>query len=178
MQQMKRIEVEAAPELHNDSFLSLFLAEDAEPQEHITITTSGQCEPNPHGIGAWGFVVYCPHGDMIDVDMDDIGSGENVTNNVTEYVAVICALLWAATYAPDESVEVRTASKTVANQINGEFACKQPHLKELKDDAVELLKQTKAVVRWVSKKETLVADLLAKFAYLRAKHDYAEGEDD
>lgn len=178
MENMKNTNIATASEPNPDFFLPLFLMEEEEPEGRFTIITSSLCEPNPHGIGAWAFVVFSPDGDMLDMDLDDIGSGEHVTNIVADYAAVIQALIWTASCEPEEPIEILTASKIVANQISGEFACNQPHLRQYRDDAVELLRQTNAVVGWVRKSETGVADVLARLAYLQAKRRQEEGEDD
>jgi ribonuclease HI len=178
MENMNDLEIEMAFAPSADDLLTFSNVEEDKPEEGYIIITDGLCEPNPHGIGTWAVVIFCPHGNLLEQHFDDIGSGEHVTNNVAEYVAVINALIWTVECAPDEPVEIRTDSQLVANQINGKWACNKQHLRELRDDAVELLRQSNAVIRWVPKAETQVADLLTKLAYIKAKREQDEGDND
>lgn len=88
------------------------------------------------------------------------------------------ALIWAVECAPEDPVEIRTDSQLVAKQVNGEWSCNKPHLRELRDDAITLLRLSKAVVRWVPRAEVKVADTLTKLAYIQAKRKQEEGGDD
>jgi ribonuclease HI len=144
----------------------------------FVIECGGICEPNPAGIGAWGFAVTCPHNDLIDVHLDDTGRVEENTNNALEYLSVIYALIWISEHAADVPVEIRSSSKTVVEQVNGNFQCRSENLKPLYESAVELIKETKATLRWIPIAENQTAHLLAQAAYVHAKKRLeAEGDE-
>ena len=153
-------------------------ADDSEREDVFTIITDGFCKPNPHGIGVWANVIYCAHGDLFDLEADDIGSGDGITNNSADYVAVLKAFAWAVEFAPDVPVAILTNSELVANQVNGKATCKEPHLKALLEETLKLRKQSKASVRRVSKSDTEVASSLAKFAFELAKRESERGGND
>ena len=151
---------------------------DVEVTPEFIIECAGICEPNPGGIGAWGFVVTCPHNDLIDVQLDETGRTAENTNNALEYLAVIRALIWISDNAVDVPVEVRSSSQTVVEQVNGNFRCKSDNLKPLYDAAVELVRETNVTLRWIPLAENQTAYMLARVAYAHAKKRLeAEGRD-
>ena len=162
----------------DNNLLPFVQTEDDELEEGITIIAGGLCEPNPGGIATWGFAVFCLHGNLSALYAGVIGSGENITNNVAEYAGVLQALDYTVDCFPDAPVEILTDSELVACQINGKRACKKPHLKVLRDHAVDLLKQSKAVVRWVPKAETHVVRALNELAYHEVKRERDGGDDE
>lgn len=142
------------------------------------IECSGVCEPNPAGIGAYGLTVACPHNDIIDYELGDTGRTPENTNNALEYLAVLYALIWVSEHAADVSVEIRSSSKTVVEQVNGNFRCNSDSLRPLYESAIELMAETKATLRWIPLKENQTAYLLARAAYVHAKKRLeAEGRD-
>jgi ribonuclease HI len=144
----------------------------------FVIECAGICEPNPEGIGAWGFAITCPHNDLIDVQLDDTGRTPENTNNALEYLVVIYALIWISENAPDVPVEIRSSSQTVVKQVNGDFRCYSDSLRPLYESALELMAETKATLRWIPLKENQTAYMLARAAYAHAKKRLeAEGDE-
>lgn len=142
---------------------------DDEVSLRLVIECSGICEPNPEGIGAWGFTIMTPNRHLIDVHLGDTGKGEENTNNALEYVALLFALTWTAEFAPNVPVEIRSSSKTVVEQVNGNFQCRAESLRPLHESAVELIRQTKATLRWISINENQTAYFLARAAFGNTK---------
>ena len=135
----------------------------------LVIECVGISEPNPGGIGAWGFAVTCAHNDLIDVQLDDAGRTPENTNNALEYLAVIYALIWISDNGVDGPVEVRSSSRTVVEQVNGNFRCKSDSLRPLYEAALELVRETNATLRWIPLAENQTAYMLARAAYVHAK---------
>ena len=178
METEKNMKPEQALAPYVNNLLPLSQTEDDEPKAEYIIITSGFCKPNPHGIGAWGAAIFDDNGKLLSVHYGSIGSGEGVTNMAAAYVAVLNALGWAAESAPYHLVEILTDSELVAKQVSGEWSCNEPHLKELRDEAVKLFEQSMAFVRWAPKAETEIAALLAKLGFLIAKRELERGGDD
>lgn len=69
--------------------------------------------------------------------------GDELTNNEAEYLALLQALLWLKRNrngCTDRRLEIFTDSTLVQNHILGRWKCRKPHLKQLKAEALELLK--------------------------------------
>lgn len=96
--------------------------------------------------------------------------GEASTNHVAEYRAVRAALNWLIAKGEQGEVELRTDSQLVVRQISGAYACNKDHLRTLRDDCRELLKQLPNVrLVWVSREQNIPADELTNIAYAEAR---------
>ena len=91
----------------------------------------GAARGNPGPAGAGVYVE--PDGDRPAEELFE-GLG-NQTNNVAEYSALLLALTRAAEIGADE-VELRSDSRLLVEQVNGNFKVKAPHLKPIVADAI------------------------------------------
>ena len=99
------------------------------------------------------------------------------TNNQAEYHALIDGLKAIADWKP-HNVEVCLDSKLVVEQVNGKWKVKEPGLKDLHQQAVELLKPygDRVSVRHVDRSQNKAADKLVNMALDdRVKQAKADG---
>lgn len=120
----------------------------------VVIHCDGLCEPNPHGVMAYAFIVFDPPADddnaMIAYqESAAFNPSPNNTNNVAEYVAIGKALAWLEGRKHLHPALIRSDSQVVVNQINGVFAVHEPTLKRLHARATELMQATGATLEWV-----------------------------
>ena len=136
--------------------------------EKVVTFIDGACEPkNPSGVATYGFVIYC--------DGKEVGRGsglaaepwtEGASNNVAEYTALIRALEELLVLGLQSDVEVRSDSRLLVRQVNGEYAVKAARLKPLHKRVNELLPQFKRLrLKWVPREENAKADALTRDAY-------------
>ena len=87
------------------------------------------------------------------------------TNNQAEYQALIEGLKAVAEWNPDQ-LEVLLDSKLVVEQVNGRWKVKEPELKALHAQAVQLLEQfgDKVSLKHVGRGENRAADALVNMA--------------
>ncbi|MEM4455402.1 MAG: ribonuclease HI [Thermofilaceae archaeon] len=141
----------------------------------ITVYFDGLCEPvNPGGIAAYGFVAY-KDGERIAAGKGIVGAGyrgDDVTNNVAEYTALIRALEWlvANGYAGGKLV-VKGDSQLVIRQLQGRYAVRSARIPPLYRRAVELLSHfPRRRYVWIPRERNWEADALSLEAlreYLR-----------
>ena len=105
--------------------------------ELLEINTDGGSRGNP-GQAAIG-VVAKDEGKEVFTLSEKIGE---TTNKVAEYTAVLRALeTISESNIPSEKIRFILDSELIVRQITGLYKVKQPHLKELKNKIVELIKQ-------------------------------------
>ena len=105
--------------------------------ELLEINTDGGSRGNP-GQAAIG-VVAKDEGKEVFTLSEKIGE---TTNNVAEYTAVLRALeTISESNIPSEKIRFILDSELIVRQITGLYKVKQPHLKELKNKIVDLIKQ-------------------------------------
>jgi ribonuclease HI len=104
------------------------------------VHVDGGARGNP-GPAATGVVVESPDGDVLYAGGETIGVA---TNNVAEYRALIEGLR-RATELGVTDVDVLGDSALVVNQVNGTWRIKEPHLRPLREEAVQALR---AFDRW------------------------------
>ena len=103
----------------------------------LEINTDGGSRGN-HGQAAIG-VVAKDEGKEVFTLSEKIGE---TTNNVAEYTAVLRALeTISESNIPSEKIRFILDSELIVRQITGLYKVKQPHLKELKNKIVDLIKQ-------------------------------------
>lgn len=87
------------------------------------------------------------------------------TNNQAEYHALIDGLKAVADWKPDK-LDVYLDSKLVVEQMNGKWRVKEPELKELHRQAIELLKPfgDRVSIRHVDRSQNKGADKLVNMA--------------
>jgi ribonuclease HI len=94
----------------------------------------------------------------------------NQTNNVAEYSALLLALTRAAELGAEE-VEVRSDSRLLVEQVNGNFKVKAPHLKPIVADAVVRAKRfRKFRLVHVPREQNKKADRLANLGADASEH--------
>ena len=130
--------------------------------DKLLINIDGSSEGNP-GAAAIGAVITDRQGNVIEEISEPIG---RATNNVAGYKALITACKAALQYSPREAIFF-TDSQLLANQINGLYRIRQPHLEKLNDEALELLKKfPEWKVRYVERSANWRAHKLAQRALL------------
>ncbi len=127
-----------------------------------TIYADGIAEPNP-GHAAWAFIVFDENGKEYSSWNNYIGN--NITNNVAEYRAVIEALVWCHEKHDDECL-ILTDSQLVVKQLNGEWQVKSDNVRSWYDNAKDLM-QPHVTLAWVKGTDNK-ADEMTRVAYMNA----------
>jgi len=133
--------------------------------EKLLINFDGTSQGNP-GEAAIGVVISDGEGNVIEEISRYIG---RATSNVAEYKALIEAAQAALEYMPQRAIFF-TDSQLVANQINGLYRVRQPHLDVLNRQAEELLERLPHwQVRYIERTANWQAHRLAQRAIVRAE---------
>jgi len=106
----------------------------------LFVHVDGASRGNP-GEAAIGVLLTDEHGNTVEEVSELIGQA---TNNVAEYRALIEGIRRALNYLPEEAIFL-TDNELVANQINGLYRVREPHLQHLNQQALELLSR---LPRW------------------------------
>jgi len=139
-------------------------------KDTIVVYYDGLCEPiNPNGIATYGFVIY-KNGKKIHEDCGVVGAGmlgDDVTNNVAEYTALIKALEWLVeNNFTDHKVIVRGDSQLTIRQMTGIYGVYAPRIIPLYKRAKELAGKFKDIsFEWVPREYNEEADSLSRKAY-------------
>jgi ribonuclease HI len=99
-----------------------------------TVHIDGAARGNP-GPAAWAFVLARPDG-RVEEKAETLGTA---TNNVAEYTALVEALDYAQQLGL-RRLDVFSDSELLVKQINGEYRVKNPDLKQLYDEARDLMR--------------------------------------
>ncbi|HEU69078.1 MAG TPA: ribonuclease HI family protein [Candidatus Acetothermia bacterium] len=100
----------------------------------IFVNVDGSSRGNP-GESAIGVLVTDDKGQVLEQVSKLIG---RATNNVAEYKALLEGIRLAIELSPDEAVFL-TDNQLVANQVNGFYQVREPHLELLNRNALDLL---------------------------------------
>ena len=100
----------------------------------------GASRGNP-GEASIGVLLLDEEGNTVEEVSKLIGQA---TNNVAEYKALLEGVRRALEYQPEEAIFL-TDNELVANQINGIYRVKEPHLQYLNEQVLELLSR---LPRW------------------------------
>ena len=120
----------------------------------------GASRGNP-GPAAFGCAYTTEDGEPLCGEAATLGE---TTNNVAEYRGCIAALSRLKSWGV-RKVLVRLDSELVVKQLNGQYKVRQPHLKPLVAEALELRKAfDEARIEHVRRKQNAVADGLANAA--------------
>ncbi len=134
--------------------------EESRHYPRLILMTDGASRGNPGKAGI-GIVIQTPEGDILFQDQHYIGIQ---TNNFAEYTALKIGLQQVLQYHPQE-VEIRMDSELVVKQILGEYKTKNPQLREIKQEIMQLLNQ---ISQWrivhVPRQANQLADKLANQA--------------
>jgi ribonuclease H / adenosylcobalamin/alpha-ribazole phosphatase len=139
---------------------------------HVVVNTDGGARGNP-GPAAIGAVIATPAGEVIAEIAEALGVA---TNNVAEYTAVVRALEHAASLGAT-SVELRSDSLLLVEQLNGRFKVKNPTLQVLHQKVRDLAKSFETVrFSHVRRERNTAADALVNEALdaWMASHDTPE----
>jgi ribonuclease H / adenosylcobalamin/alpha-ribazole phosphatase len=104
---------------------------------------------------------------LVDLDTDEVllergEDGGPGTHNEAEYRALLCALRQAEALGADELI-VKSDSKLIVNQVNGEWAVRQDHLKGYAQEAMRLMAVfPKSSLSWIPRKQNAIADRLTR----------------
>ncbi len=114
----------------------------------IEIFTDGSTRPTNPGPSGYGIAWY-QDGDPF---MEQSGFlGNDLTNNIAEYVALIVALKSLHEFQ-DTNVIIRSDSMLVVKQVSGLWRVKQPHLRGLYEEAIKLRTAHQKVDRYITLK--------------------------
>lgn len=130
------------------------------------IYCDGLCEPNDgsvHARASWGFAVYAPDGELVTARSGYMGEGR--TNNESEYMALIEALVYCHEDDTND-YEILTDSQLAVKQLNGEWQVKSESLRSWYDNAKDLI-ESHVTIGWVKGSENR-ADELTRLAYAEA----------
>ena len=137
--------------------------------EKLFVNVDGGSRGNP-GKAAIGVSLADEKGNVIEESSKTIG---RATNNIAEYRSLIEGCRKALEYAPKQVVFF-TDSQLIANQINGTYETREPHLQKLRNTAMDLLDQFES---WkVSKVERRANRSAHKLAEQALRKESAAGE--
>lgn len=126
------------------------------------IYVDGACSGNPGPMRIAVFSNYLHINRVMDALSED---GNNVgTNNIAEYHALIYAL--AIAQHIEDDVVIRSDSKLVVEQVNGNWKVKNPKLKTFCKDARILIDMRKQLfnvsteLRWLPREQNLAGHML------------------
>lgn len=132
-----------------------------------TLHFDGSCWPNPGGTAAYGYKLQTPTGTLRDHGV--IGTGPNMSNNVSEYFALCKGLesfleINKASYC---ILRIYGDSQLVINQMNKKWKIKEGLYKEYADKAVGLkitARKRGAIVSfdWIPRDKNEDCDILSK----------------
>lgn len=119
----------------------------------------GGCRQGEMSVGC---VVTDGTGTVLHFVSESRGEG---TNNIAEYQALLEVLKYALSVRPSR-LEIRGDSRLVIGQVTKNWRCNFPHLRVLRDQAQDLVRQLRSGgcnvgVSWVPRRENSYADKLA-----------------
>jgi ribonuclease HI len=133
----------------------------------IEVWIDGLCEPvmpKHERTACLGYVIK-KDGKVVEKGSEVVGVGEDMTNNVAEYAALIRALERINDLVPEGQVIVRSDSRLVVNQMRGNWRVRAPLIVPLYRQAMALADRRDIVFEWVPREKNTEADHLARIAY-------------
>lgn len=129
----------------------------------IKVWYDGACWPNPGGVAAFGWAA-AKEGFFHQEGHGVIGSGQMMTNNVAEYIAIFEALRWLKENGYDqEKVSAYGDSKLTVEQLNGRWRVKGGMYLEAFKKAYCMAKEFPQLrVIWIPRAQNGLADSLSK----------------
>lgn len=123
---------------------------------NYTLWFDGGCKPNPgEGYGSW----QLRDGDGVLIQHRDRRKFGPMTSNLAEYRALQDGLAWIIHYLNpiDISLEIRSDSNLVVNQINGAWETKNTMIKEFIIETLRLLEHFAYwEIHWNSRTENVI----------------------
>ena len=139
------------------------MSNNQDQQEEYTLYFDGCCKGNPGPAGA-GFVLY--QGSREIVSKSEF-IGDNETNNVAEYHALVIGLKKALSYGV-RRLTVYGDSLLVIKQVTGKYKVNSHNLKQYYDYAIELAKQFETIrFEHVLREKNKRADELSNMALMK-----------
>lgn len=129
----------------------------------VTVYIDGLSEPRNPGTGTYGFVVYEKGKKLAE---GEGLAGHGVTNNFSEYTALVEALRKLKELKILSGVVVRTDSKLLFGQMSEGWKVKGGGYVQKLKEARDLLKEFSGVTfEWIPREQNEEADLLSRVAY-------------
>lgn len=136
----------------------------------LVLYFDGLCEPiNPRGIACYGFVIY-KNGIKVHEEGGFVGAGmfgDDVSNNVAEYTALIKGLEWLIENGMNnEEIIVYGDSQLVINQLNNLYTVRAYRIVPLYSRIKKLISLFKKITfKWIPREKNIEADKLSRKAY-------------
>ena len=153
----------------NDSIPIMEDSTSIDPSKTYLLQFDGGSRGNP-GIAGAGMVLYEINNDAIMEEKKEIWCGwkfhsEEATNNVAEYLGLLCGLKCAKSLGI-KHLHVEGDSQLIVKQINGEYRCREKHLKLFYDAAKDIFDNDfdSYEIRHIRRNENSRADFLANHA--------------
>ncbi len=127
----------------------------------LVMEFDGSCRKNPGGPGGYGVVIK-RDGRIVDELVGKLKNMDDMTNNRTEYLALIIGLKYLNKHYPDESVICRGDSKLVIKQMIGECSVKGSGLFHLWKKASKVANKMNISFEWIKREENSRADELSR----------------
>jgi len=135
----------------------------------VTVYVDGLSEPRNPGTGTYGYVIY--DGNSRIVEGRGL-AGYNVTNNFSEYTALVEALKKLRELRIEGDVVVRSDSQLLVGQMSKGWKVKGGGYMEKLKEAKGLLKEFGFIAfEWVPRERNSEADLLSRMAYEQFKRE-------
>ncbi len=126
----------------------------------IKLYFDGACEPiNPGGHGTYGFVVK--EGDeIVKKGSGYLGKGDDMTNNVAEYTAMIEGVKYIKDNYGENEIQVYGDSQLVIRQMIGRYAVRSERIRPLWKEARDIAKELDISYQWIPREQNEDADAL------------------
>jgi len=138
----------------------------------IEVWIDGLCEPvmpKHERTACLGYVIK-RDSKVVEEGSEVVGVGEDMTNNVAEYAALIRALERIKDLVLEGQVIVRSDSRLIVNQMRGDWRVRAPLIVPLYRQAVALADGRNIVFEWVPREKNTEADHLTHKAYETRRH--------
>jgi ribonuclease H / adenosylcobalamin/alpha-ribazole phosphatase len=127
----------------------------------LIVEADGGARGNPGPAGYGAAVMDAESGEILVTVAEAIG---HATNNVAEYRGLIAGLEKAHELDPQARIHVRMDSKLVVEQMSGRWQVKNPGLRELVKQALDIHPRELLTFAWIPRELNVVADRLANEA--------------
>lgn len=137
--------------------------------EGMILFFDGLCEPrNPGGVATYGFAIYDGKRKVID-GHGTVGAGmlgDDVSNNVAEYTAMIRGMEALLSMGKRGRVTVKGDSQLTIRQMQGKYAVHANRLVPLHRKASLIARQFGSIdFIWIPREENEEADMLSRAAF-------------
>ena len=129
---------------------------------------------NPGGWAVGGWVLKdAVSGEVIEKGNVDLGRGEDRTNNMAEYAAVLGVFRYLVGRGETQkAIEIRSDSQLVIKQLHGEYKCANKVLLGFRDEILGLAEEfPEALYEWVPRAENSETDEQSRYLYRANSED-------